>query len=166
VEEEELQDFLLLQLYKYKNMQLELPTGLFTFIKQKALVAFIPAGFFAITQNEFGMAAIFVILYILDLLFGLAKAHYIGEEISSTSLRNKGSLKFMLYAGLIMVAYCISRSDIPIIDGSLFYMLSYLSLTESLSILESLSLMGAPIPKKIINALNRKVTEETLKNKR
>jgi phage-related holin len=90
-------------------------------------------------------------LVTFDLLMGMAAAYLNGEPIESRKALKTGT-KFAVYLILFSSAYMTENviGGVTFIDSA---MISYLCLTELISIMENASKMGYTMPTKLLNRL-------------
>ena len=119
------------------------------------ILAIIPASMCIISEAEHSALFAFVVLYFLDVITGLLKAHKTGIIITSHKLWRKTLGKGIPYIIAIGVFYIVSRLPIPFIDCSFCYLVCWLALTETYSNIENLACMGIKFPEKIVKRINK-----------
>lgn len=91
-------------------------------------------------------------LVILDFITGIASAYYKKEPIESRQAYHS-AIKLFAYAILVSTAH-ITEQIVPaktfLDDG----MLTFLSITEMISVIENIGKMGFAIPNKVLNRLH------------
>jgi toxin secretion/phage lysis holin len=130
----------------------EVLTTAASFSALKVPICFIMAGiaiFFGV-ENQSAIMAL-TVLVSFDLLMGVIAAYHAKEEITSRRMLKSGS-KYATYLVLCSAAF-LTESIIPgvtLIDQA---MVSYLAVTELISIMENASKLGFSVPTALLNRL-------------
>lgn len=137
------------------------------------ILGFIPASYFIWTDQFTGACIIIFLLMIIDTFTGVRKAKYLGE-FSSTIAREKIKKKSLDYLTVLSVGYLVNVFFLNVrVDGYVSeFLMSYIGGflhcafivfagfligVEGYSILENLSQMGVPLPKKIVDNWSKNV---------
>lgn len=118
----------------------------------KLPICFFLAGFsfFLGVENQSMLVALLTLMT-FDLLMGLSAAYMSGEEIQSRRVLKSAS-KLAVYAILCSGAYMVEgiMRGTTLVDEM---MISFLALTEFVSIMENASRMGFSVPTKLLNKI-------------
>ncbi len=111
-------------------------------------ILFIWASFFFDLNNAEALTALFFLL-IIDFVSGIIVSYKVGLTISSSKIF-RTAFKITIYYGLISAAFLAEKSGIGFLplDETI---IAFLALTELISILENVALMGYIIPQKMLN---------------
>jgi toxin secretion/phage lysis holin len=137
------------------------------------LMAIIPASYFLWTDQFTGACMVLFVLMVLDFITGMRKASFLGE-FSSTIAREKTVKKAIDYLTILIAGYLINMFYLSVkIDGyvadfivsmiggfihcSFIVFVAVLIAIEFYSIIENLSKMGMPIPKKITDNWSKNI---------
>ena len=116
----------------------------------KIPVCFIIAGFtFMFGMQNHSLLKGLIMLVVFDAVMGLASSYVNGVQIESRRAF-KGGAKLFVYAILVSAGYFTEN----IIPGNTLLdvgMISFLALTEFISIMENAGRMGFVVPQKILN---------------
>ena len=142
-------------------------------ITNSIILGFIPASYFLWTDQFWGACIILFLLMVVDAITGIRKAKQFGE-FSSTLAREKTTQKAMNYLTVLVVGYLINVFFLNAsIDGyvaqflmdyiggfihcSFIVFAGFLIGVEGYSILENLSKIGVPMPKKITDNWSKNI---------
>lgn len=89
----------------------------------------------------------------LDFIGGVVHAYYDGR-LNSTKMR-RGIIRKTAYFAVVLLAVCLDRTVFASQPVTRTLAISYLIVNESLSILEHAAAMGVPIPKALVEKLER-----------
>ena len=120
------------------------------FVKLSGSILLTTAGYLIGTEH-FAMMYALMILAGIDFITGLASAKFKGDEITSRKAIRSAS-KFVVYILFVAAAH-LSEVIIP---GQTYFesiVISFLTLTEFISIIENIGGMGFAVPQKLLNKL-------------
>lgn len=122
-----------------------------TLLKVFGSILYVLFSFFFDSVQQLGLIALFILI-IFDFLTAIANAYHKSIEIQSRKILTS-AIKIVIYFGLIASAH-ITEHAVPIISGFLDEtVLSFLALTELISILENCGKLGFAVPQKLLNKL-------------
>lgn len=108
---------------------------------------------YMIGAQNFELVYALMFLAIIDFITGVASAKVSGDIISSPKMF-RGATKFIVYILFISAAH-LSETIIP---GSTYFeniIISFLALTEFISIIENIGKMGFAVPQQLLNKLQK-----------
>lgn len=149
-------DHLVTVFYQTKEIAVSLASHWLT----KAILSQV-AAFFALMLGRENYQVIFLlgILIIIDLITGMMSSVYNGEPIESRRAF-KSATKTVVYLLFFSAAY-LTHKIVPYSDFIKTGVLSFLALTELLSVMENLSKMGYAIPAKLLNQMKARLNDPT-----
>lgn len=126
--------------------------GVFEYFTFKSFFSLIiTGGVFMVGADQLSAINMLLLLVVIDFITGLASAKAKGDVITSRKA-SRSAIKVVVYLLLIASAHLAE----VIIPGDSFFetvVISFLALTEFISILENIGKMGYAIPLKLLNKL-------------
>lgn len=124
-----------------------------TILKAIGSVFYILISFFFDASQQLGLIALFMLI-IFDFLTAISNAYHKSIEIESRKIITS-AIKIVIYFGLIASAN-ITEHAVPLLENFLDEtVLSFLALTELISILENCGKLGFAVPQKMLNKLEK-----------
>lgn len=122
-----------------------------TMIKTVGALGYAFLAYFFDSAQVAGLIALFLLI-VFDFITAIANAYHKKIEIESRKIVTT-AIKMAIYFGLVGSSH-ITEHAVPIMEGFLDEtVLSFLALTELISILENCGKLGFAIPKKLLNKL-------------
>ena len=116
-----------------------------------SLLAIVGSVLFGVQNYE--LLGLLGILVVIDMVTGIMASVKLGHPISSRRIL-KTATKSVVYLMLFSAAY-LTGSIVPPIEGFVVNgVISFLAITEFISVMENIAKMGYAIPRKLLNQLN------------